>query len=137
MCDACFGHQAPSSWYDDWTPAGILMRLDGFLNTTPGRVIITDGGVLAWVLTTWAADVWVPYGPEIAGAGTLPASITLSLLGLLLLGALVVLAGRFIVAAPVWLFMLHVEAWRNYVPTPRNRARWVLDALRDAGKEKQ
>ena len=148
MCDSCVCHNyggGSKKWYDNWSPfAGpYQQRLRvtdalGGMESTMTRILTIDAFLVVLVPLTWLLHSTLPIGehplphPFCYIVLTMMASIIL-----FLLVALVVLVGPFLVGAPVWLFMLHVEAWRNHVPTPRNQARWVLDALRDAGKEKQ
>ena len=96
-------------------------------DSVPKQVLLVD-----FVLVVWFAVSFQSY-KHIPAAEPLPLLLAGVVgAGIILLFCLAVMLLYLFVpwGAPIYLFKLHRDFYLNYVPTKRNKARWVINALK-------
>ena len=128
-------------WYEDWTPWPL--RTEVYYPSTPKcnffeehPIIVLDGGILTFLLLWWGlVQILAPPSdgfPLWLAAFFVAAWAIAVLLAVLLMA--VILCGPFLIGFPIWYVMLHVQWWRDNVPTAHNDARWVLAGVKKGGE---
>ena len=97
-------------------------------NSVPKQVLLIDSVLLIWIVATTLYYKSLP-ATLLAAIATGGAIVLLAFLS----GVLLYLFLPW--GLPVYLFKLHRDFYLNYVPTKRNKARWVINALKKGGPQ--
>ncbi len=119
-------------WYEDWTPWPERTEVYYSNAWEKPPILVLDGGILTFLLLWWGL-VQILAPPSDGFPFWLVAFFVA--VGIIVVGPMVLLmCGPFLIGFPVWYVMLHVQWWRDNVPTAHNEARWVLEGVKKGGE---